>query len=211
MTDLVVGFDLDLTLADSAAGIGAVYRRLAEEFAVSIDVGLVTSRLGPPLEIELAHWFPAERIAVAKARYRELYADVATPLTVAMPGADAALDAVRAAGGRSVVVTAKHASTAQPTLERLGFDVDRVFGGVWADQKGGALREAGARIFVGDHEGDMRGARTADVVAVGVTTGPCGPAQLYAAGADIVLPDLSGFPAWLHGWVGSWVGSAART
>jgi hypothetical protein len=38
-------------------------------------------------------------------------------------------------------------------------------------------------VYVGDHIGDMRGARTASAYAVGVTSGPCDAPQLRAAGA----------------------------
>ncbi len=209
-SELVVGFDLDLTLADSARGIGAVYARLAAEYDVDIDVDLVTSRLGPPLAVELAHWLPAELIPAAIERYRALYESVATPLTTALAGAHLSIDAVRAHGGRVVLVTAKKASTAEPTLAKLGFAVDRVYGEVWAEEKGTALLAAGAQLFVGDHEGDMRGARSAGAYGVGVTTGPCDADTLYAAGADVVLPDLVGFPEFFAGWYADWSSADRR-
>lgn len=34
---------------------------------------------------------------------------------------------------------------------------------------------------------------------MGVATGPYGAEDLLAAGADVVLPDLTAFPAWLDG------------
>ncbi|WP_373420818.1 HAD family hydrolase, partial [Streptomyces scabiei] len=48
-----------------------------------------------------------------------------------------------------------------------------------------------------DHTGDVRGARTAQAYAVAVTTGPCDERELSEAGADVVLTDLTAFPAWL--------------
>jgi phosphoglycolate phosphatase len=57
------------------------------------------------------------------------------------------------------------------------------------------LRELGAGIFVGDHPGDVAAARAAGAVAVAVATGPF-PAQGLAE-ADVVLADLTAFPAWL--------------
>ncbi|WP_342217449.1 HAD family hydrolase [Nocardia wallacei] len=58
-------------------------------------------------------------------------------------------------------------------------------------------RAAGASIYVGDHIGDVRGARAARAYSVAVTTGPCTAEELRAAGADTVLPDLTAFPNWL--------------
>ncbi|SEG31776.1 phosphoglycolate phosphatase [Actinacidiphila yanglinensis] len=193
---LTVGFDLDMTLIDSRPGIKAVWDRLAEETGTFVDSALVVSRLGPPLDEELAHWFPAEVIAEMGDRYRTLYVDHAILPTTAMPGAVAAVEAVRAAGGRPVVVTAKHGPNAQLHLDHLGIDAE-VRGRLWAEEKAEALIEYGASVYVGDHVGDVRGARTAGALSVAVLTGPCDGAELLAAGADVILADLTEFPAWL--------------
>ncbi|WP_405582771.1 HAD family hydrolase [Streptomyces sp. NBC_01190] len=191
-----VGFDLDMTLIDSRPGIKAVYDELAAETGVFIDSALAVTRLGPPLEEELAHWFPAERIVAVGERYRELYPAHAIAPTPAMPGAIDAVAAVAAAGGRPVVVTAKYGPNAALHLAHVGIDAD-VRGWLWAEAKAEALLEYGASIYVGDHIGDVRGARLAGAVSVAVSTGPCDEAELRAAGADVVLADLTGFPAWL--------------
>ncbi|MEU2998241.1 HAD hydrolase-like protein [Streptomyces sp. NPDC006995] len=194
---LTVGFDLDMTLVDSRPGIAAAYRALAAETGARIDVDLVVSRIGPPLETELAHWFPADRVPAVADRYREIYPDHAIAPSTALDGAREAVAAVRALGGRAVVVTAKHEPNAKLHLARLGIEPDTVIGSLWAEAKGEALREQGAQVYVGDHTGDVRGARVAGALSLGVTTGPCDAAELRAAGADVVLADLTGFPAWL--------------
>ncbi|MFD5556851.1 HAD family hydrolase [Streptomyces sp. NPDC127068] len=198
---LVVGFDLDMTLIDSRPGIKACYDALAAETGVAIDTALVVSRLGPPLVEELANWFPAPRVPEIADRYRAMYPQWAIEPTLAMHGARAAVDAVRAAGGRAVVVTAKWEPNAVLHLRHLGIDADAVIGDLWAEGKARALREHGAAVYVGDHVGDVRGARAAGAVSVGVATGPCSAAELRDAGADAVLADLTAFPAWLadHG------------
>ncbi|MFE7775923.1 HAD family hydrolase [Streptomyces sp. NPDC057445] len=194
---LTVGFDLDMTLIDSRPGIHAAYRALSAETGVHIDADLVVTRLGPPLELELAHWFPDERIQEIGDRYREIYPDHAIAPTLAMPGAREAVAAVQALGGRAIVVTAKHEPNARLHLDHLGIEPDAVVGWLWAEAKAAALREHGARVYVGDHTGDVRGARTAGALSVAVPTGPCGERELREAGADVVLPDLTAFPAWL--------------
>ncbi|MGA5167633.1 MULTISPECIES: HAD family hydrolase [Streptomyces] len=193
---LTVGFDLDMTLIDSRPGIRAAYRALSAETGVRINADLAVTRLGPPLEQELAHWFPADRIRGAADRYREIYPEYAIGPTPAMPGAREAIQAVRAAGGRAVVVTAKHEPNAKLHLAHLGIEPDAVIGWLWAEAKAEALREHGARVYVGDHVGDVRGARAAGALAVCVPTGPCGADELRAAGADVVLADLTAFSAW---------------
>ncbi|MFI8301014.1 MULTISPECIES: HAD family hydrolase [Streptomyces] len=197
---LTVGFDLDMTLIDSRPGIHACYRALTERTGTYIDADLVVTRLGPPLEEELANWFPADRVAAVAEEYRAMYPAFAVAATSALPGAREAIAAVRDGGGRAIVVTAKHEPNAKLHLEHLGIEPDAVVGDLWAEQKAGALREYGARVYVGDHQGDIRAARAADALSVTVATGPFDAAQLAELGADVVLDDLTGFPDWLAGY-----------
>ncbi len=190
---LVVGFDLDMTLVDSRPGIAETFHRLVALTGVFIDVDLVVTRLGPPLEQELAHWYPADEVPAMATRYRALYPDHAIAPSPALPGAAEAFAAVRAAGGRIVVVTAKKAELAELHLRHLDLVPDELYGMAWADGKAQALRTAGAVVYVGDHTADMAAARAAGVCAVGVTTGPCSADELAEAGADFVLRDLRGF------------------
>ncbi|WP_435858760.1 HAD family hydrolase [Streptomyces pathocidini] len=198
---LTVGFDLDMTLIDSRPGIKAAYEALAAETGAFIDAELAITRLGPPLEQELAYWFPEERIPYMGDRYREIYPAHAIVPTLAMPGAREAVAAVQRLGGRAIVVTAKHEPNAVLHLAHLGIEADAVIGWLWAEAKAEALKEHGASVYVGDHTGDVRGARTAGALSVAVPTGPCDEAELRAAGADVVLPGgLADFPAWLDAY-----------
>ncbi|MFD8806479.1 HAD family hydrolase [Streptomyces sp. NPDC059597] len=194
---LTVGFDLDMTLIDSRPGIRACYLALSERTGVYVDADLAVTRLGPPLAEELVNWFPAEQVPAVADLYREMYPEHAVAATPAMAGAREAIEAVRAAGGRTMVVTAKYEPNAKLHLAHLGIEPDVVVGDLWAEQKAEALREYGAQVYVGDHVGDVRGAHAAGALSVAVTTGPCDHAELTAAGADVVLPDLHAFPAWL--------------
>ncbi|GAA1193106.1 phosphoglycolate phosphatase [Kitasatospora gansuensis] len=194
---LTVGFDLDMTLLDTRPGIRACYDALSAATGVPIDSGLAVSRLGPPLAQEIGHWFPAEAVAEMADLYRTLYREHALPGTLLLPGVVESLAAVRAHGGRVAVITGKYESNARLQLDHVGLVTDILVGDTWAESKGDALREHGAAVYVGDHLGDMIGARAADAVAVGVATGPYTAAELYAGGADVVLTDLTEFPAWL--------------
>lgn len=195
---LTIGFDLDMTLIDSRPGIKAAFQALSAETGVHIDADLAITRLGPPLELELAQWFPEDRVEAVADHYRRvIYPAHAIAPTEAMPGAAAAVDAVRRLGGRAIVVTAKSMVGATMHLTHLGIAADTVVGQLWAEEKAAALREHGAAVFVGDHLGDVRGAHAAGAVAVAVPTGPISAAELRSAGADVVLPDLTAFPDWL--------------
>ena len=137
----VVGFDLDMTLIDSRPGIHAAFLALSAETGVPIDADLAVSRLGPPLDLELAEWFPEDRIAEMAERYREIYPAYAIAPTRPLPGAHEAIAAVREMGGRAIVVTAKHEPNAKLHLTHLGIEADEVIGWLWAEAKGEALRE----------------------------------------------------------------------
>jgi phosphoglycolate phosphatase len=195
---LAVGFDLDLTLLDTRPGIGAAWYELARRTGAHIDVDLVTSRIGPPLRQELAEWFPAAEVEPMLTLYRSLYAEHAIPPTVPLPGAVAAVQAVRDEGGAVVVITSKLGRLAEAHLAHAGIAVDAVYGEVFAEEKGVVLKSFGAFAMVGDHVGDMRAGAHAGTHAVGVTTGPCSAMELSAAGATVVLGSLTEFPGWLR-------------
>ena len=196
----IVGFDLDMTLIDPRPGMVRVLDELAEETGLDLDGEYFAANLGPPLDHVLRGFGVAEqRIPALVARFRELYPTIVVPSTVALPGAAEALAAVRAAGGRTLVVTGKYAPNAARHLAALGWEVDWLVGELWAGGKADALRTHGATVYVGDHVGDMIGAVAAGAYPVGVLTGPCDEEQLRAAGAELILPDLTGFGAWLSG------------
>ncbi|GII79604.1 hydrolase [Sphaerisporangium rufum] len=195
-----VGFDLDLTLADTRAGIAATYDELSRRLGVAIDSAVVVGRLGPPLEQELTCWLPPEDIPAAAALYRSLSPRIAVPMTTLMAGAAEALAEVRRYGGRVIVVTGKHPATARQTLDFLGLEVDEVVGSVFGAAKGTAIAGFGAAVYVGDHVGDIEAARAGRAVSVSVATGPFTEQALRDYGADVVLPDLTGFAAWFKVW-----------
>ena len=206
----VVGFDLDMTLVDSADGILATLDAVGAELGVPLDRSAARASIGLPLETVCAGWLPLELVTAGVRRYRELYPYVGIPATTLMPGAAGAVRAVRERGGRSLVVSAKVEPAVRTVLEHVGLEVDAVEGGRYGAEKGEALRRHGALAYVGDHRGDVQGARAAGALAVAVPTGPHSADQLLAAGADVVLDDLTAFTAWLEAWAWGRSGAPAR-
>ena len=51
---LVVGFDLDMTLIDTVVGFAATLDALGAELGVEFPTADLTSKLGPPLDLMLA-------------------------------------------------------------------------------------------------------------------------------------------------------------
>jgi phosphoglycolate phosphatase-like HAD superfamily hydrolase len=194
MTQPPVGFDLDMTLIDSRRAILRSFACVAADTGVAIDPAGVTSRLGIKLEAELAYWFPPGEVAEAVRIYRSHYLRLAGPLTTRLPGAAEAIAAVRAAGARAVVITAKYELTARLSLEGVGLSADELFADAHGPEKGVILKEIGAAVYVGDTPADMAAAAIAGAHAVGVTTGSFTAADLRAAGAADVLAALTDFP-----------------
>lgn len=194
---LVVGFDLDMTLIDTAPGFGSVLRALGAELGVEFPVEEMTARLGPPLDHLLRPHLAADAIAAAGDRFRALYPDYAIHSVPALAGAHDAIAAVRRHRGRVVVVTGKFPANARLHLDHVGFDVDHLEGWVWGVGKADALLREGASVYVGDHVHDVEGALAAGALSVSVLTGGCTREELLAAGTHVVLDSLEEFPAWL--------------
>ncbi|HEU0213051.1 MAG TPA: ATP-dependent sacrificial sulfur transferase LarE [Jiangellaceae bacterium] len=197
----VVGFDLDLTLVDSADGIVATFVETGRRLGVTVDAEGVRATIGVPLEAAIARFLPAQLAEDGVQIYRELYPTMGVGPTTLMPGAVEAVAAVHAHGGRVVVVSAKIQSAVEAVLEHVGLSVDEAIGDLYAEAKGDALRAQGAVAHVGDHPADMIGAAAAGVLGVGVMTGSHDATVLRAAGADFVLADLRDFPHWLDEYV----------
>lgn len=217
----VVGFDLDLTLVDSAPGIVATVQAALEGTGEQVAAEQIWPYIGYGLEQMLQDLVPAVDPAQVAARYRELYPEVGIPSIRLLPGAREALAAVHALGGRVLVVSMKVEPAVRAVLAAVGLDgadpdgagpdgagpdgagVDEVAGGLFGAAKGARLLESGADVYVGDHPGDLEAARVASAAAVAVATGPHSAQALAAAGADVVLTDLRAFPQWLSGyWAG---------
>lgn len=198
MADLArtVGFDLDMTLIDTRPGVLRVLGEINRQLGVHIDAGRVIGQLGPPLDQLLAPWVSANQMDQAIELFRAVYPEFAIIPSIALPGARAAMQAVRDHGDRVVVITGKHEANAKLHLEHLQLPYDVLHGGRWADGKTNSLTEFGASIYVGDHLADMRSAKAAQVFAVGIPTGGTEARQLRDAGADVVLGALTEFADW---------------
>ena len=200
---LTVGFDLDLTLVDSHERIISAYIRALGDLGVEISSEELVPHLGMPLAHTAAAVGAAVDADALVLRYRHYYDEPGAPRTLPMPGAIEALRAVRTAAGRTVVVSAKYTPAVHKALAEAGLTelVDVVYGELFAQDKAGALIAEGASVYVGDHPGDMTAARAAKAYAVGVTSGANDKAALLAAGANLTVPDLDAFVAWLPGHV----------
>ena len=207
----VIGFDLDMTLVDSADAIVECCRYACAQHGVEMDDTWVRSTIGLPLDEVFAVLLPGVPYDEPLAHYREHYLTHGLAMQELLPAAREVLESVTSDGWRVMVVSAKKDTHVEKVLEVVGLDgfVDLVVGERFGDQKGESLREEGAEVYVGDHPGDVVGARAAGAVAVAVSTGPTSADDLRDAGADVVLDDLTQFAPWWHAYLAA-RGSAVR-
>ncbi|MBB6036983.1 ATP-dependent sacrificial sulfur transferase LarE [Phytomonospora endophytica] len=196
MTELAVGFDLDLTLFDTRPGIGATWRAVSAESGTFIDVDRIVSQIGPPIQDLIAPYVPAGEIDDYVAHYRRIYRHHGLAVSPLLPGVREAIAAIRRNHGKVYVLTGKNGHDATRHIEHAGLEVDEIIGWVWAEQKAVAMRERGITVYIGDHPADIAAAHSAGGVGVGVLTGNDDETTLAAA--DVVLPSLVDFPAWLE-------------
>ena len=118
-----VGFDLDLTLVDTRARILASAVAAFAALGARVPAELIVPHLGVPLADKVAALSPGLDVNAFVTAYRELYHRDDAPAAPAMPGAVAALAAVRRHGDRALVVTAKvdwmgRAAVTEPAWQR---------------------------------------------------------------------------------------------
>jgi phosphoglycolate phosphatase len=200
---LTVGFDLDMTLVDSADSIVESLMAVVEQHGHQVDEQAIRNTIGMPFPLVLPKLIPEADPDQLLAAYRAHYRVHGVPKTKPLPGAHDAVAAIREVGARVVVVTAKQGITAIGALAAAGFDIPEqdVVAEVFAEEKGHALKGFGAQIYVGDHPGDITGAKVAQAIAVAVPTGPTSAEDLLAAGADVLLHSgLPEFRDWFTRW-----------
>ncbi|MFY9330102.1 MAG: HAD family hydrolase [Candidatus Nanopelagicales bacterium] len=193
----VIGFDLDMTLVDSAAGIIDSVQHVCRSYGQDVNDADIAATIGLPLDMVFPRWIPDVPYDVLLAKYRVHYGQYGVPLSRPLPGATEILQLIRAHSGRSIVVTAKHTPIAERVLLAAGLAADVVVGDLFAAAKAQVLLAEMAGYYVGDHPGDMTAAEHAGAVAIGVTTGPSNVDELHGSGAQVVLPDLFAVADWL--------------
>jgi len=201
--DLVIGFDLDMTLIDSRPGVADTFKALNRLLGTAIPGDQLSEQLGPTLETVLADYFPPDEIEGVCDHFRAIYADLGPKGSSLLPGALEAFEAVEAAGGKNLVITAKFQPNAHRCLDAVGLRAEHVVGWRHGPAKADALIEHSALAYIGDTPPDMHAALVAGITAIGVTTGPWNAAELIGEGANFVMASLLEFPERLNALLSS--------
>jgi phosphoglycolate phosphatase len=190
--------DLDGTLVDPKPGlIGSIQYALDKLGHPVPPADDLLWMIGPPFRVSFPKLLGThERTEEAIGYYRENYFNGAMYDAVVYDGIPRALDALREAGCRLFVATAKPHYYAQPILEYFG--LTRFFAGIHGPELDGTrdhkhdliahiVANANVRpehaIMVGDREHDVIAATSNGMRTVGVTWGYGSVGELTAAGA----------------------------
>lgn len=152
-----------------------------------------------------------ERLRVFKRRMNEVvekYEMEGAKNTIIISGVVEALEELKGMGIKLAVVTNNSLRPTSLTLQKIGLEafLDIIltreaikFMKPHTQPIETVLKRLGIQaseaIFVGDSPLDMKAARTAGVVAIGVTTGIASEETLRASGAEHVLPSLRQLPS----------------
>lgn len=190
-------FDLDGTLARTDADIVVAWKGALRDLGRDLSNFDRVFRIGPTLEkvvYELYDDATPQLVEDLMARFKPLYDESGFPNTVPYPGVPELLAAIRAAGGKSYVVTNKRHNATQLIAKKFGWD--RLMDGVWSYDTFGTkyrkpellarlVRDLGIdpkdAVMVGDTKGDVDAGAANGMTTVGVTYGYGAREELAAA------------------------------
>ncbi len=206
-------FDLDGTLVDAFTTIHRAYCHTLPQFGCAAPTAEQVRRaVGGGLENAMAHFLPPELIAAACREHVAFTERIQLEDPTLYPGGRELVSALRARGVRIGVLTNKIGDHARAILAHLGLapQLDLVLGArdcPWRkpapEFTAEALRRLGAAAattcLIGDSPFDLATARHAGLPCYCVTTGTHTEAELRAAGATDLHPDLFALGASVFG------------
>ena len=190
-------FDLDGTLARTGEDIVVAWKGALTALGRDLTNFDRVFRIGPTLEkvvYELYDDATPQLVTDLMERFKPLYDESGFPNTVPYPGVPELLAAIRAAGGKSYVVTNKRHNATQLIAKKLGWD--RLMDGVWSyDTFGTKYRKPDLlaklvgdlgvdpkdAVMVGDTKGDVDAGKANGMATIGVTYGYGTPEEVSAA------------------------------
>jgi len=204
-------FDLDGTLARTGEDIIVAWKAALLSLGRDLSRFDEVFKIGPTLEkvvYELYDDATPELVAALTEKFREVYDGGGFPKTVLYPGVAELLQAIRASGGKSYIVTNKRDHATQLIARKFGWD--RLMDGVWSFdtfeskyKKPELLAklltdlevDPATAVMVGDTKGDVDAGKANGLATVGVTYGYGSRAELSDAdrvfdSADDIVKNL---------------------
>lgn len=206
----VILFDWDGTLANSQTALFEANAAVMAQFGLPFDRDLYRRYYSPDWRLMYRRLgVPEDRLDEANATWLDSYA--ALDGVELFDGVRGALERLTDAGHSLGVVSAGHRAVVLRQIEHLGVEdllPVRVFGDDLVEQKpdpapilravalaSGPSRDRSQIAYLGDAPDDMLMAVRAGVRAIGVSTGMGEPADLIAAGAEVVVNSVAAWAA----------------
>lgn len=197
-------FDLDGTLLDHFKAIHRCHTHTMRQLGLPPPtMAQVHAAVGAGLDTAIARLAGPERVEQALPIYCAHWDATMLDDVELLPGARELILALGAAGGRCAVFTNKRGESSRRLCDHLGLTphLAGIFGALdtpWLKPDPQFARhvldrlqaEAASTCLVGDSTYDCAAARNAGFEFYGVTTGTHTAAQLRAAGAQHIYPDL---------------------
>lgn len=199
-------FDMDGTLCDSKSGITSSIIHALATYGIHAEPAELEQYIGPPLKYTFSRFgFEGDALAAVIARYRERYTSKGLYELSLYDGVPDMLGALRDAGKRLILATAKVEETAVKIARNTGIaqyftDFAGADLAAGREEKADILHHALAKagiaetkgcVMVGDRDHDVRGAHATGMPCVAVLYGYGGRAELEAAGADVFVESVS--------------------
>jgi phosphoglycolate phosphatase-like HAD superfamily hydrolase len=204
-------FDLDGTLIDHLPAIHRCYSYALPKLGYPAPTfEQVRNAIGGGLPKAMGKFVPPERVEEALAIYRPHWDETLLDGVSLLPGVELILRDLKARGFQTAVFTNKHGPSARKLCDHLELTpwLDDVVGAddtawlkpasefnAWMLDRLGAKDET--TCLIGDSPYDVAAAQASGWDFYGVTTGTHTAAELQAAGATNVRPDL---PSWAREW-----------
>ena len=196
--------DLDGTIVDAFTTIHRSYVHTLPQFGLpETTMEQVRRAVGGGLENAMRHFVPESLLAEAVKRHVEHTTSILLEDVTLMPGTLELLRAQQAAGVTMAVFTNKRGEHARKVCDHLGITpfLRGIFGALdtsWLKPQpefaAHVLKTLGAdaatTMLIGDSPFDVKAAHNGGFACWCVTTGTHDAAQLRAAGAEAVFPDL---------------------
>ena len=180
-------FDLDGTLARTGEDIVIAWKGALRAMGRDLTNFDKVFKIGPTLEkivYELYDDATPQLVEELMEKFKPLYDESGFPNTVPYEGVPELLAAIRAAGGKSYIVTNKRHRATQLIAKKFGWD--RLMDGVWSyDSFGTKYKkpellaklladlevDAADAVMVGDTQGDVDTGKANKIATIGVTYG----------------------------------------
>ncbi|MDI1338032.1 MAG: HAD family hydrolase [Lacunisphaera sp.] len=197
-------FDLDGTLLDHFAAIHRCHSYTMRQLGLAEPtMAQVRAAVGAGVEVAVERLVGPELKPAALALYRPYWDATMLDDVELLPGAKELLAFLKQSGVRTGVFTNKHGPSSRLACAHLGLAglLDANFGATdtpWLKPDPPFARhvlaalgaDAATTLMVGDSPYDFEAARNAGLAFYGVTTGTHTAAELRAAGATEIFPDL---------------------